>query len=297
METRTLQWNWHGHAICLGADSIGADPQVLLLPALSSISTRHEMRPLQERLAGRYSTIRVDWPGFGDRPRPAVDWTPQAYTEFLGFLISSVIARPCAVIAAGHGAAYALMRSLESPQMISRLVMIAPTWRGPLPTMLNGRRRLFDRICDAADLPGLGQVLYRLNVNRLVVRLMSAGHVYADERFLTRERLREKLDVVRAPGARFGSVRFVTGRLDPVKEREAFLDLARRTAVPILLIHGAETPPKSQAEIEALAVLPGIQRVRLPMGKLAVHEEFPDPVADAIGRFLAAVPQTGRASQ
>jgi len=297
METRTLQWNWHGHAICLGADSIGVDPQVLLLPALSSISSRHEMRPLQERLAGRYSTIRVDWPGFGDRARPAVDWTPQAYTEFLGFLLSTVIARPCAVIAAGHGATYALMRSLESPQMISRLVMIAPTWRGPLPTMLNGRRRLFDRICDAADLPGLGPVLYRLNVNRLVVRLMSAGHVYADERFLTRERLREKLDVVRAPGARFGSVRFVTGRLDPVKEREAFLDLARRTAVPILLIHGAETPPKSQAEIEALAVLPGIQRVRLPMGKLAVHEEFPDPVADAIGRFLAAVPQTGRASQ
>ena len=297
METRTLQWNWHGHAICLGADSIGADPQVLLLPALSSISTRHEMRPLQERLAGRYSTMRVDWPGFGDRPRPAVDWTPRAYTEFLGFLISSVIARPCAVIAAGHGATYAFMRSLESPQTISRLVMIAPTWRGPLPTMLNGRRRLFDRICDAADLPGLGPVLYRLNVNRLVVRLMSAGHVYADERFLTRERLREKLDVVRAPGARFGSVRFVTGRLDPVKGREAFLDLARRTAVPILLIHGAETPPKSQAEIEALAVLPGIQTVCLPKGKLAVHEEFPDPVADAIGRFLAAVPQTGRASQ
>ena len=297
METRTLQWNWHGHAICVGADSIGADPQVLLLPALSSISTRHEMRPLQERLAGRYATIRVDWPGFGDRPRPAVDWTPQAYTEFLGFLLGRVIARPCAVIAAGHGATYALMCSVDSPQLISQLVMIAPTWRGPLPTMLNGRRKFLDRICAAMDLPGLGPVLYRLNVNRRVVRLMSVGHVYTDERFLTRERLREKLDVVRAPGARFGSVRFVTGRLDPVKERDAFLDLARRTAVPILLIHGAETPPKSQAEIEAFAVLPGIQSVRLPTGKLAVHEEFPDAVANAISRFLTAVPQTVRASE
>ena len=163
--------------------------------------------------------------------------------------------------------------------------------------MLNGRRKFFDRICAAMDLPGLGPVLYRLNVNRLVVRLMSVGHVYADERFLTRERLREKLNVVRAPGARFGSVRFVTGRLDPVNERDAFLDLARRTAVPILLIHGAETPPKSQAEIEAFAVLPGIQSVRLPAGKLAVHEEFPDAVVNAISRFLTAVPQTGRASE
>jgi pimeloyl-ACP methyl ester carboxylesterase len=293
METRTLQWNWRGHTICLGADSIGAGPQVLLLPALSSISTRHEMRPLQERLAERYSTIRVDWPGFGDRPRPPVDWTPQAYSEFLEFLLATVIARPCAVIAAGHAATYVLMCSLESPRLISRLVMIAPTWRGPLPTMLNGRRRLLDRICDVVDHPGLGPVIYRLNVNRLVVRLMTAGHVYADAGFLTPERLREKLDVVRAPGARFGSVRFVTGRLDPVDRQEEFLNLARRTTTPILLIHGAGTPPKSQAEIEALASLPGIRRVRLASGKLAVHEEFPDAVVHAIGRFLAAVPESG----
>jgi len=295
METRSLQWNWRGHPICLGAESTGADPRVLLLPALSSISTRHEMRPLQERLAGRYATIRVDWPGFGDRPRPAIDWTPQAYKEFLAFLLAQVIAQPCVVIAAGHGATYALMGSLESaPQLISRLVLIAPTWRGPLPTMLGGRRGFLDRVCDAVDLPGVGPVLYRLNVNRLVVRLMSAGHVYADERFLTQDRLCEKLEVVRAPGARFASVRFVTGRLDPVDRREAFLDLARRTTVPILLIHGAETPPKSQAEIEALAVLPGIRRICLPQGKLAVHEEFPDAVVDAIERFLAAGPHTGR---
>jgi pimeloyl-ACP methyl ester carboxylesterase len=298
MATQTLQWNWRGHLICLDADSIGADPQVLLLPALSSISTRHEMRPLQERLAGRYATIRVDWPGFGNRPRPAVDWTPQAYTEFLGFLLAKVIARPCVVIAAGHGATYALMYSLQSaPQLISRLVMIAPTWRGPLPTMLGRRPASLKRLCDVADFPGLGPVLYRLNVNRLVVRLMSAGHVYADARFLTPARLREKLDVVDAPGARFASVRFVTGRLDPVDRREAFLDLARQTTVPILLIHGAATPPKSQAEIEALAALPGIRRALLPQGKLAVHEEFPDAVLEAIDRYLAAAPQAGRVSE
>jgi pimeloyl-ACP methyl ester carboxylesterase len=297
MATQTLQWNWRGHPICLGADSIGADPHVLLLPALSSISTRHEMRPLQERLAGRYASIRVDWPGFGDRPRPEVDWTPQVYTEFLGFLLARVIAHPCVVIAAGHGATFALMGSLQSAPLISQLVMIAPTWRGPLPTMLSGRPGSLDRICDAVDLPGLGPILYRLNVNRLVVRLMSAGHVYADARFLTGERLREKLDVVEAPGARFASVRFVTGRLDPVDRREALLDLARQTTVPILLIHGAATPPKSQAEIEALAVLPGIRRVLLPQGKLAVHEEFPDAVVEAINPFLASAPETGRVSE
>jgi pimeloyl-ACP methyl ester carboxylesterase len=115
---------------------------------------------------------------------------------------------------------------------------------------------------------------------------MGAGHVYADRAFLKGERLREKLDVVRAPGARFASVRFVTGRLDPLDTRRAFLDLAQRAAVPILLVYGAQTPAKSRAEMESLAALPGIRSVRLPRGKLSVHEEFPDATMEAISPFL-----------
>jgi pimeloyl-ACP methyl ester carboxylesterase len=168
----------------------------------------------------------------------------------------------------------------------ARLVLIAPTWRGPLPTMAGGHRPLFDRLCRLVDRPVLGPLIYRLNVNRLAVRYMGAGHVYADPAFLNGERLRQKLDVVRAPGARFASVRFVTGRLDPLASREAFLDLARRAAAPILLVCGADTPPKSRAEMEALAAVPGIRIVRLPQGKLAVHEEFPDATMDAIAPFL-----------
>jgi hypothetical protein len=42
--------------------------------------------------------------------------------------------------------------------------------------------------------------------------------------------------VTRAPGARHASVRFVTGGLDLVADRIAFLDLAQRANKPILLI-------------------------------------------------------------
>jgi pimeloyl-ACP methyl ester carboxylesterase len=170
---------------------------------------------------------------------------------------------------------------------MGRLVLIAPTWRGPLPTMMGGQRPFFERLCRLVDRPGLGPLVYRLNVNPFMVRRMGAGHVYADPAFLSEERLRQKLDVVRAPGARFASVRFVTGRLDPLASREAFLDLARRAAVPILLLYGAETPPRSRAEMEALAAVGGIRTVQLPRGKLAVHEEFPDATIDAIAPFLA----------
>jgi pimeloyl-ACP methyl ester carboxylesterase len=287
MDTRTLEWNWRGETIRVGADAHGSGPSVLLLPALSSISSRREMRPLQERLAPRYSTLAVDWPGFGDAPRPQVDWAPQAYADFLAFVLTSVVLHPHAIMAAGHAASYLLQHAATASPPKPRLVLIAPTWRGPLPTMMGGQRPFFDRLCRLVDRPVLGPLVYRLNVNRLVVRYMGAGHVYADPAFLSGERLREKLAVVRAPGARFASVRFVTGRLDPLASREAFLDVARRAATPILLLYGADTPPKSRAEMEALAAVPGIRSVRLPRGKLSVHEEFPDAAADAIAPFLS----------
>jgi hypothetical protein len=163
------------------------------------------MRALQECLARRYSTFCIDWPGFGDQARPPVDWTPDVYSTFLSFLLTSVVAQPHAIIAAGHAAGFALKQvASETPP---RLVLIAPTWRGPLPTMVGGHRPFFDRLCHLVDAPGLGPFIYWLNVNPFVVRRMGAGHVFVDRAFLAGERLREKLAVVRAPGARFASVR------------------------------------------------------------------------------------------
>jgi hypothetical protein len=52
------------------------------------------------------------------------------------------------------------------------------------------------------------------------------------------------------------------------------------------LVYGAETPPKSRAEMEALAALPGVRAVRLPQGKLSVHEEFPDATMEVVASFL-----------
>ena len=130
-------------------------------------------------------------------------------------------------------------------------------------------------------------LLYRLNVSRPIIAKMAKEHVYSNPDWLDGDRLTEKLAVTRGPGARHASVRFVCGGLDRVESRAAFLDLARRSNAPILLIYGDQTPPKSRAQMEALAKLPHVQVKRLAKGKLAVHEEFPDAVANAIMPFLS----------
>jgi pimeloyl-ACP methyl ester carboxylesterase len=111
--------------------------------------------------------------------------------------------------------------------------------------------------------------------------------VYSDRSWLRGERLREKLAVTRARGARFSSVRFVTGKLDLLYTPPEFLDLARRSKIPMLMIYGGQTPSRSLREMEALTAVAGVQVVCLPKGKLSVHEECHNPVADTIETFLA----------
>src|SRR5215469_1375500 len=287
INTRELNWSWQGQDIVLGLDEAGSGPVVLLLSALSSISARGEMHPLMERLASQFHTMTIDWPGFGTRSRPEVRWTPDGLSSFLDHVLHDIVSDLHAVVAAGHAATYVLHHAAHHPGTIARAALIAPTWRGPLPTMGGGRRPLFQAIRRAVEMPYVGRLLYQLNVNRFVVRKMVAGHVYSDANWLTGERLAQKRRVIDAAGARFASAAFVTGALDRVASRAEFLALAARSATSITVVYGAETPARSRAEIEALAALPGIKASLLPRGKLSVHEEFPDDVARAVEPFLS----------
>jgi pimeloyl-ACP methyl ester carboxylesterase len=286
-----LEWSWQGKAMRLGITRKGAGPNILMLPALSSISTRGEMRPLQDLLACAYATVAIDWPGFGDAPRPAVRWHPDAYRTFLDDVLEQAVEQPFATVAAGHAAGYCVRAASARPGATGRLCLVAPTWRGPLPTVMGKRHNAFGQIARAGDLPVVGPLLYRLNVNPFMVRMMALGHVYRDPGALPQPLLAEKLAVTRAVGARHASIRFVLGELDPMTSREEFLGAAKQLAEPILLIYGADTPAKSKAEMAQLAALPNVRAVLLPAGKLALHEEFADEVAAAIRGFLATEPQ------
>jgi pimeloyl-ACP methyl ester carboxylesterase len=286
--TPTIQWKYGSGEVTLGLDEAGQGASIVLLPALSSISTRQEMRPLLDRLASRFHVTAVDWPGFGDLARPSANWSPDMLSAFLDWFLTEIISPPHIIVAAGHAATYALHQAASRHGTIERLILIAPTWRGPLPTMMGGERSWFARVRAAIDQPLIGPLLYRLNVGRFVISKMARGHVYSDPGWLTGDRLAAKLAVTQAEGARYGSVRFVTGALDRVDNRAEFLDLARGANMPILVIYGAETPPKSRAEIDALTELPNVQIKRLPKGKLAVHEELPDVVADEILATMSA---------
>lgn len=288
-EGSAVVWHWQGRDVVVGTTRQGSGPRALLLPALSSISTRAEMNPLAARLAGRFTVLTIDWPGFGAAPKPPVAWDPGALAAFLRFAIDEVARDPVLVVAAGHAASFMVAEAAVRPVPGRKLVLVAPTWRGPLPTMLKRRPPWLARLARAADVPGLGAALYRLNVNPVMLRMMTRAHVYSDPAWLTAEREAGKRGVTGARGARHAAVRFVTGQLDPFADRAGLLEAAAAMREPALAVYGADSPPKSRAEMDALAEVPGIAARVLPRGKLSLHEEFPDEVAGAILDWVAEV--------
>jgi pimeloyl-ACP methyl ester carboxylesterase len=286
----TFQWEWGGRPIKVAYETVGTGRPVLLLPAFSTVSSREEMRPLAEHLAARgYSCTQVDWPGFGDSTRGRLGYGPRLYHRFLADFASAVVPKGAAVVAAGHAASYVLLLALDRPGVWSHAVLLAPTWRGPLPTAMGEHPSAYAWVRRLVGMPVIGEALYRLNTLRSIIGLMYRRHVYSEASRVTPAFVAKKQHVARRPGARFGSVAFVTGQLDPVSDRAAFLALFDPPPAPILVLCGNATPPSSKAEMAALAEQPGID-LSWVAGSLGLHGEYARSIADPILRFLGASP-------
>lgn len=281
--TQEYLWTWQGQELSVIYETLGEGLPVLLLPAFSTVSTRSEMRALAELLAPKFRAVAVDWPGFGQSSRLPLDYQPALYHQFLQDFVKDVCNTPPAVVAAGHAAGYVMQLA---PQAIwSKVVLVAPTWRGPLVAMSGERQGWQNLVRQLVRSPILGQALYKLNTTPSFLRLMYQRHVYINAAKLTPSFIQQKWQVTQQPGARFAPAAFVTGRLDPVQNRAEFLQWFQDLSTPVLVVVSEQAPPSSRAEMETIAALPGVQAKILP-GSLGLHEEFPAEVGELMLAFL-----------
>ena len=134
--------------------------------------------------------------------------------------------------------------------------------------------------------PAVGEALYWLNTHPRMIGAMYGRHVYADAALVTPEFVAAKRGIARQPGARFASVAFVTGALDLVPDREGFQALLAPPPAPTLILCGTATPPKSKAEMAAMAVGPDVAAEWVP-GSLGLHEETAGATGERVAAFLA----------
>ncbi len=285
-DVKIYDWRWNQNPISIAYEVLGSGLPILLLPALSTISTRDEMRPLAEKLAEKYQVYLLDWVGFGESDRPAVKYEPKMLRMMLRAFVEETFDAPIVVMAAGHAAGYVMELVTDEPTPWSWVVLFSPTWRGPLPSMMGDtKRKWFGFIHALVRSPILGQLLYGLNTSKGFLKWMMKRHVYADAASITADKVRSKWQVTRGKGKRFASGAFVTGALDPVKSSETWLSYFQPIRVPVLMVIGEQMPPKSRGEAEVVAHFSGVQVVRSP-GSLSLHEEYSDQVFAEISPFL-----------
>jgi hypothetical protein len=75
--------------------------------------------------------------------------------------------------------------------------------------------------------------------------------------------------------------------IDLFHSREGFLAAARAWRAPVFVAIGEQTPPKSFAEMKALAELPTVRSTTIP-GRLAFYDGYPGETAAAVAAFLDA---------
>jgi len=283
--TGEFVWAYRGRTFAVGYDQRGQGRPVLLLPALSTISTRDEWKAVAEALADEFTITTVDWPGFGARPHPRAHYDQDLLLAFLVAFVRSRFADPVAVAAAGHAAGFALRAAARGLLAWSRLSLVAPTWRGPLPSAMGEHPRTYALLRVLVAAPGLGHMLYRLNAGDWFLRWMTTRHVYADPTRITPAMLAEKQAVARQRGARFAAAAFVTGALDPFPDRGSCLAALRGLRAPVQLFRGDHTPPRSRQEMLALGDAVARGPVTLP-GALALHEESAPALIGPLRSFL-----------
>ncbi|MEB3831815.1 alpha/beta fold hydrolase [Phormidium sp. CCY1219] len=277
-------WHWNQQAIAVAYETRGEGTPMLLLPALSTVSSRGEMREIAAGLSDRFQVVALDWPGFGDSDRPALDYCPQLYHQFLADFVASTFDRPIAIVAAGHASGYAMRLAKMQPERVDKVVLVAPTWRGPLRVM-GVPDPVRDFVREMVRTPVLGDLLYDLNTQPAFLQFMYEQHVFVDKAHLTPEFIAQKQENTQHAGGRFAPVAFVTGTLDPASDRAEFLGYFQPLPVPVKVIIGDRVPSGSRTEMQTLTQLPGVLSEVRP-GSLGMHEEYPAAVLEAIGDFV-----------
>lgn len=283
-QPQSLDWVWENQTYRLAYEVRGTGSPLLLLPAFSTVSSRLEMRELAAQLSAHFQVFVLDWLGFGQSSRPALQYCPALYQQLLQDFVTATFNQPLVVVAAGHAAGYAMKLAQQQPQWVSKLVLVAPTWKGPLCAM-GAPAPLRDTVRELVRSPGVGQFLYSLNTTPAFLKFMYRRHVFVDDSLLTPDFMQQKYQITQQPGARFAPAAFVTGTLDPMKNREEFLSVGRSLSMPTLSILGKDAPPQSKEEMGAITTLSNIQSTTLP-GTLGMHEEYATSVAEVIIVFL-----------
>lgn len=210
-----------------------------------------------------------------------------------------------AVVAAGHAAITALRVAQSHPELFSCLVLLNPTFRGPLPTAvhdLQAKGQGFAVSAMTAAMTAVWRVYQTSFLGDYVHdRFTTAGnithqlrsHVFEDHSHITADVVARNMAFARE-GPILGKCAFLVGKADPLSNRDELRAVVGDACkVPTLVIMGYGAPETSRSDLQPLvdAAQVSSSNVRFveTRGALRSYEEYPQQIGAVIKSFIDSV--------
>ena len=268
-----------GHArVCYG--KAGEGPALVLVHGfpLSGLT----WRKIVPELSKRFTCYAFDLVGLGNSTSSdAADFSSTGQAEVLRRALSAQGVSSYALMGNDTGGWIARELALLEPERVTHLILTNTEIPGHRPPWIPLYQRL-------ARLPGSSFVLRRLLTSRRFRRsAMGFGGCFEDLDLIDGEFAELFLSPLLASQDRFSSMLkfLVSMRFERL---DRFAELHARLSMPVAFLWGAADPtfPEETARAMASQFSNVAQFQSIPKGKLFVHEEQPDTVAELVMKFL-----------
>jgi pimeloyl-ACP methyl ester carboxylesterase len=275
-------WSWHGSEIF--ATEAGSGPPVLLVHGIYTAASSYEFRTLFALLARRHRVVAFDLIGCGLSDKPKLSYHAELFVEQIVDALDAFADEPVSVVASSLGAAFAIRAATRVHDRIARLAVICPTGLGG--TLDKGPKGPGPAITALFRTPVLGEAAFNALASKASIRSFLRKQVYADPSRVTPDVVDHYYAVAHQPRARFVPAAFAGGALD--------CDVARDLpflTIPLHVLWGERAGamnPRSNAD-EFLRLTRDAGLTTFANSGLLPHEEEPEAVDGALGRFLTPV--------
>ena len=251
-------------------------------------SSWYAMSPLLPLMARRFRCLAVDLPGYGNSPRLEGRTTIPRYADLLSKLISELSDGPVVLVGHSMGGMISLTIAIRRPELVERMVLLAPTISGKLSAFID---MFVSPITMIERFPATNAALTALDpyMVRITDRLMRPASFAERSQISAEDYMRLRADARRSGQGRVRAECYAAMRANDLRGRLSAVE------APALVIWGAEdnTVPLRDAGVVADELVNADLRI-VPKAGHWPQFERPDLTIKMIAAYLGLPAVTTR---